>query len=176
MPDGFVESLDRTGKEQPIADFIAGAIKRPGALTAKAKAAGMSIDPCARQHAKDPGVVGYDSRLYLTMLSKSTLPVKRTKRNASTAEGTSTSQPGKHRSALRSGSDDAEGADDRLVAGAGRYEQLLAARRRGWKPATASEPSVRSSVLALAAAGSWRTPRSRSLTSSPSLRRRRPPS
>ena len=93
MPDGFVESLDRTGKEQPIADFIAGAIKRPGALTAKA--AGMSIDPCARQHAKHPGVVGY-SRLYLTMLSKSTLPVKRTKRNASTAEGTATGQVGKH--------------------------------------------------------------------------------
>ncbi len=45
-----------------------------------------------------------------------------------------------------------------LVAGAGRYEQLLAARRRGSKPAqTLALPSfVGSSALALAAAaGSW---------------------
>jgi hypothetical protein len=60
----------------------------------RARAAGLSLEAYARQHAKDPGVVGYDSRLYLTMLSKSTLPAKKTRRNATTAENTATSQPG----------------------------------------------------------------------------------
>jgi hypothetical protein len=43
------------------------------------------------------------------------------------------------------------------VAGAGRYERLLAARRRGSKPAQTLAPAsfAGSSALALAAAGSW---------------------
>jgi len=62
-----------TKKKKPKAastKFIQGAIKRPGALTAKAKAAGMTIDAFARAHAKDTGVTGDESRFYLNVLSK----------------------------------------------------------------------------------------------------------
>lgn len=48
--------------------FIAGAIKRPGALTAKAKAAGMSIDAFAAAHRHDKGVTGDQARFYLGVL------------------------------------------------------------------------------------------------------------
>ena len=48
--------------------FIKQAIKRPGALTAKAKAAGMSIDAFARAHQSDSGLTGYQSRFYLKVL------------------------------------------------------------------------------------------------------------
>ena len=97
MPDGFLESLDPTGKEQPIADIIAGAIKRPGALTAKAKVAGTSIDAFARAHQNDPGVTGSESRFYLNVLAKAgRTPAKRMRRNASTAEGTATGRIGEN--------------------------------------------------------------------------------
>lgn len=49
-------------------NFIAGAIKRPGALTAKAKAAGMSIRAFAEAHKNDPGVTGDECRFYLNVL------------------------------------------------------------------------------------------------------------
>ena len=48
--------------------FIKKAIKRPGALTAKAKAAGMSIDEFAEKHKHDKGVTGDESRFYLNVL------------------------------------------------------------------------------------------------------------
>lgn len=48
--------------------FIASAIKRPGALTRKAKAAGMSVAEFARAHAKDPGLTGQQARFYLNVL------------------------------------------------------------------------------------------------------------
>lgn len=42
--------------------FIAGAIKRPGALTAKAKAAGQSTAAYASEHAHDKGLTGKQAR------------------------------------------------------------------------------------------------------------------
>ena len=61
-----------TAKETTVADskFIQGAIERPGALTAKAKAAGMSIDEFARAHQHDPGTTGAEARFYLNVLAK----------------------------------------------------------------------------------------------------------
>lgn len=51
-----------------MANFIKGAIKRPGALTAKAKAAGMTVDAFARAHQHDPGLTGQQARFYLFTL------------------------------------------------------------------------------------------------------------
>jgi hypothetical protein len=47
-------------------DWMAGAVKRPGALTRKAKAAGMSTQAFASKHAKDKGVTGQQARLAKT--------------------------------------------------------------------------------------------------------------
>lgn len=52
------------------AKFIQKAIKRPGALTAKAKAAGMSILAYAQKHMHDSGQAGDESRFYLHVLRK----------------------------------------------------------------------------------------------------------
>jgi hypothetical protein len=43
------------------------AIKRPGALTAKAKAAGMGVQEFAHKHDKDPGLTGQQSRFAETL-------------------------------------------------------------------------------------------------------------
>lgn len=48
--------------------FIQQAIKRPGALTRKAKAAGQSIFAFARSHAKGKTRTAYQSRFYLHVL------------------------------------------------------------------------------------------------------------
>lgn len=48
--------------------FIQKAIKHPGALTAKAKAAGMSIDAFARKHQHDGDETGRQARFYLQVL------------------------------------------------------------------------------------------------------------
>jgi len=48
--------------------FIKGAIKRPGALTAKANAAGMSVSAFAAKHQGDSGLTGYQSRFYTKVL------------------------------------------------------------------------------------------------------------
>jgi hypothetical protein len=48
--------------------FIGKAIKREGALTAKAKAAGMSIDAFARAHEHDGNLTGMQARFYLNTL------------------------------------------------------------------------------------------------------------
>lgn len=48
--------------------FIAGAIKRPGALTRKAKKAGMSTRGYAAKHAGDPGRTGKQARLAQTLI------------------------------------------------------------------------------------------------------------
>jgi hypothetical protein len=50
---------------------IQSAIKRPGALTMKANAAGMSVDAFARAHEHDSGLTGQQSRFYLFMLRNS---------------------------------------------------------------------------------------------------------
>lgn len=50
--------------------FIQGAISRPGALTAKAKAAGMSVYAFAQAHQHDKGVTGDEARFYLNVLRK----------------------------------------------------------------------------------------------------------
>jgi len=42
-------------------------IKRPGALTAKANAANMSISAFARAHENDSGLTGTQARLYLNV-------------------------------------------------------------------------------------------------------------
>jgi len=47
--------------------WIQKAIKRPGALTMKAKAAGMSTMAFARRHRKAPGRLGKQARLALTL-------------------------------------------------------------------------------------------------------------
>lgn len=47
--------------------FIQGAIKRPGALTAKAKRAGESTQDYAREHQDDSGRTGKQARLALTL-------------------------------------------------------------------------------------------------------------
>jgi hypothetical protein len=47
--------------------WIQSAIKRPGALTEKARRAGMSPMEYARRHASDPGRTGKQARLALTL-------------------------------------------------------------------------------------------------------------
>lgn len=47
--------------------WIAGAIRRPGALTRKAKAAGQGTQAYARAHAQDRGRTGKQARLALTL-------------------------------------------------------------------------------------------------------------
>ena len=47
--------------------WIQGAIKRPGALTRKAKAAGMTVQAFARAKRKAPGRLGKQARLALTL-------------------------------------------------------------------------------------------------------------
>lgn len=51
-----------------MANFIQKAIKRPGALTAKANAAGMSVQAFAAAHQHDPGVTGDEARFYENVL------------------------------------------------------------------------------------------------------------
>ena len=51
--------------------FIQSAIKRPGALTQKAKAAHMSDFAFAEKHKHDSGTTGSESRFYLNVLRKS---------------------------------------------------------------------------------------------------------
>lgn len=48
--------------------FIASAIKRPGALRAKAKAAGESTHQYAEEHKHDKGRTGQQARLGLTLM------------------------------------------------------------------------------------------------------------
>lgn len=50
--------------------FIQKAIKRPGALTAKAKAAGMSVAAYAKAHAHEGGQAGEESRFYRNVLAR----------------------------------------------------------------------------------------------------------
>ncbi len=58
-------------KKEPMADkFIQKAIKRPGALTAKAKAAGMSVSEYAAKNAHASGVTGDEARFYNNVLAK----------------------------------------------------------------------------------------------------------
>jgi hypothetical protein len=47
-------------------NWMAGAVKRPGALRAKAAKAGMSTSEFARKHASDPGRTGKQARLAKT--------------------------------------------------------------------------------------------------------------
>lgn len=51
----------------PAKKWIAGAIKRPGALTAKARKAGMSPMAFARAHAHDKGLTGQQARAAINM-------------------------------------------------------------------------------------------------------------
>ena len=51
-----------------MADWIKGAIKHPGALRAKAQAAGESTHQFAEQHKGDSGTTGQQSRLGLTLM------------------------------------------------------------------------------------------------------------
>jgi hypothetical protein len=47
---------------------ISKAIKRKGALTEKAKRAGLTINQFAEKHKKDSGLTGQQSRFYLNTL------------------------------------------------------------------------------------------------------------
>jgi hypothetical protein len=67
-PDQRKALLDRTigaGSKHP--HFIQGAIKHPGAFTAKAKAAGQSTHAYAEQERHAPGKLGDEARLALTL-------------------------------------------------------------------------------------------------------------
>jgi len=57
-------------KPGPGQPDIARDIKRPGALTRKAKAAGMSVDEFATKHVHDGNLTGQQSRYYLSVLKK----------------------------------------------------------------------------------------------------------
>lgn len=59
-----------------MANFIKQAIKRPGALTAKAKAAGQTVDEFARAHQHDKGQTGDEARFYLSVLKPATKATK----------------------------------------------------------------------------------------------------
>ena len=48
-------------------NWIAGAIKKPGAETAAAKRAGMGVQAYAHKHAHDPGKAGKRARLAITL-------------------------------------------------------------------------------------------------------------
>lgn len=48
-------------------DWIKKAIKRPGALTKKAKASGASTGAFAKAHAKDKGLTGKQARFALVL-------------------------------------------------------------------------------------------------------------
>ena len=48
-------------------NFIKGAIKRPGAFTAKAKAAGKSVSQYASEKAHAPGRLGQEARFAQTL-------------------------------------------------------------------------------------------------------------
>jgi hypothetical protein len=50
-----------------MGDWIKGAIKHPGALTRKAKAAGQSTSAFASKHAGDSGRTGKQARLAQTL-------------------------------------------------------------------------------------------------------------
>lgn len=43
------------------------AVKRPGALTRKAKAAGMSVQAYAKKHKNDKGLTGKQARFAITL-------------------------------------------------------------------------------------------------------------
>lgn len=43
------------------------AVRRPGALTRKSKAAGMSLSEFASKHKNDKGLTGQQSRFYFTL-------------------------------------------------------------------------------------------------------------
>lgn len=47
-------------------NWIAGAVKRPGALTRKAEAAGMGVQEFANAHRHDKGRTGKQARLAIT--------------------------------------------------------------------------------------------------------------
>jgi hypothetical protein len=49
-----------------MADWIQGAVKKPGAFTAAAKRAGMSTAAYAREKKNAPGVLGKRARLAMT--------------------------------------------------------------------------------------------------------------
>jgi len=57
----------KAGSSKGGKKWIAGAIKRPGAFTRKAKAAGMTVQAYARKMRKAPGRVGKQARLALTL-------------------------------------------------------------------------------------------------------------
>jgi len=50
-----------------MANWIAGAVKHPGAFTAKAKAAGKSVAAYAAEKKGAPGVLGKQARLAQTL-------------------------------------------------------------------------------------------------------------
>lgn len=54
-------------KARKAGKWIAGAIKRPGAFTRKAKAAGMGVQAFARAKRGAPGRLGKQARLALTL-------------------------------------------------------------------------------------------------------------
>lgn len=63
-------------------NFIARAIKRPGALTRKAKAAGMGVQEFASAHAGDKGLTGEQAR-FAQVLNK----VRKGKKHAKSKAG-----------------------------------------------------------------------------------------
>lgn len=50
-----------------MTNFIQGAIRHPGAATAAAKAEGLTVHEWAVKHEHDPGTIGKQARLALTL-------------------------------------------------------------------------------------------------------------
>ncbi len=69
-----------------MANYIAGGIKRPGALTRKAKDAGMSNSAWARAHLHAPGVDGQEARMMINVLNKVRPGARRRSRKRGSAE------------------------------------------------------------------------------------------
>ncbi len=61
MPKATATSSSKKPKK-----WMQKAVKRPGALTAKAKRAGMSVQAYAQKHKHDSGVTGEEARFAVT--------------------------------------------------------------------------------------------------------------
>lgn len=59
--------MAKAGRARKGRKWIAGAIKRPGAFTKKAKAAGMGVQAYARKMRRAGGRTGKQARLALTL-------------------------------------------------------------------------------------------------------------
>lgn len=65
-PKHLVPHLQKRMENKNMANWMAGAVKRPGAFGAKAKAAGQSTAAFAQEKSSAPGLLGKQARLAQT--------------------------------------------------------------------------------------------------------------